>query len=203
MPIKQTDQGLAWVARANTDVTMPDDRKSGILSYIEPALFRESMSHLTAAVHIVTSAGPAGKTGFTATAVCSVSDDPAMLLVCVNKRSNSAPLFSQNGAFCVNTIGPNETNLADIFASRTGLHLDERFATGDWMTLKSGSPVLTSAVIAFDCRTIEVKELASHNIIFGAVEAVRFGGGVPLLYHGRTYVTNFHEVLAKSQPTSV
>ncbi len=66
------------------------------------------------------------------------------------------------------------------------------------MTLKAGSPVPASAVIAFDCRTIEVRELSSHNIIFGAVEAVRFGDGVPLLYHGRTYVTNFHELLAKA-----
>jgi flavin reductase (DIM6/NTAB) family NADH-FMN oxidoreductase RutF len=190
-------------ARANVDVMMPDNQQRETFSYIEPALFRESMARLTAAVHIVTSAGIAGKAGFTATAVCSVSDDPAMLLVCVNKRSNSAPLFSQNGVFCVNTLGPNETKLADIFASRTGIHLDERFVTGEWITLKSGSPVLASAVIAFDCRTIEVRELFSHNIILGAVEAVRFGDGVPLLYHGRAYVTNFHELLAKAQATPV
>jgi flavin reductase len=188
--------------RANMDIMMPDDRRSETLAYVGPALFRESMSRLTAAVHIVTSAGLAGKTGFTATSVCSVSDDPAMLLVCINKRSNSAPLFSRNGVFCVNTLGSNETKLADIFASRTGLHLDERFATGDWMTLKSGSPVLASAVIAFDCRTIEVKELSSHNIIFGAVEAIRFGEHeVPLLYRGRAYVTNLNEAPVKTHAT--
>jgi flavin reductase len=190
--------------RANLDLVMPHDQRLETFSYVEPALFRDSMSRLTAAVHIVTSAGLAGRAGFTATAVCSVSDDPATLLVCVNKRSNSAPLVLQNGVFCVNTLGSDGTKLADIFASRTGLHLDERFATGDWMTLKSGSPVLASAVIAFDCRTIEVREMTSHNIIFGAVEAVRFGSqSVPLLYHGRTYVTNFHEVLVKTHATPI
>ena len=43
------------------------------------------------------------------------------------------------------------------------------------MTLKTGSPVLASAVVAFDCRTIEIKAVASHNVIFGAVQAVRLG----------------------------
>ena len=90
----------------------PDDAMDGAFTVVapepvvsvEPAIFREAMSRLGAAVHIVTTAGPAGKTGFTATAVCSVSDQPAMVLVCLNRRSNSAPLLSQNGVFCVNTL---------------------------------------------------------------------------------------------------
>ena len=66
------------------------------------------MSRLGAAVHVVTTAGLAGKTGFTATAVSSVTDQPAMLLVCVNRRSASAPVLMQNGVFCVNTLGAAE-----------------------------------------------------------------------------------------------
>jgi len=174
----------------------PDDAMAGAfeaigpdaIATVDPKLFREAMSRLGAAVHVVTTAGPAGKTGFTATAVCSVSDQPATLLVCLNRRSNSAPLLSQNGVFCVNTLGAGESNIADIFAGRSGVHLEERFTVGDWMTLKTGSPVLASAVVAFDCRTIDIKAVASHNVIFGAVEAVRLGpGGPALVYHDRVY----------------
>jgi len=174
----------------------PDDAMDGAftavapqsVSSIEPALFREAMSRLGAAVHVVTSAGVAGTTGFTATAVCSVSDQPAMLLVCLNRRSNSAPLLAQNGVFCVNTLGAAEERLADMFAGRTGAPREERFTTGEWMTLKTGSLVLASAVVAFDCRTIEIKAVASHNVVFGAVEAVRFGpSGSALVYHDRAY----------------
>jgi len=158
-----------------------------VVSVDSPA-FREAMSRLGAAVHIVTSAGPAGRTGFTATAVCSVTDQPAMLLVCLNRRSNSAPLLAQNGVFCVNTLGAGESGLADMFAGRSGVHLEERFAVGDWMTLKTGSPVLAAAVVAFDCRTVEIKAVASHNVVFGAVEAVRLGpAGPALVYHERAY----------------
>ena len=97
--------------------TAPSRRSApGPVASVEPLAFREAMSRLGAAVHVVTTAGAAGKTGFTATAVCSVSDQPAMLLVCLNRRSNSAPLLAQNGVFCVNTLGASEEKLADLFA---------------------------------------------------------------------------------------
>jgi flavin reductase len=174
----------------------PDDAMDGAFTAVAPEplisvespVFREAMSRLGAAVHIVTSAGPAGRTGFTATAVCSVTDSPAMLLVCLNRRSNSAPLLAENGVFCVNTLGAGESSLADRFAGRGGVHLEERFDVGEWMTLKTGSPVLASAVVAFDCRAAEVKVVASHNVIFGTVQAVRLGpSGPALVYHDRAY----------------
>jgi flavin reductase (DIM6/NTAB) family NADH-FMN oxidoreductase RutF len=174
----------------------PDDAMDGAFTAVgpepivcvDPAAFRDAMSRLGAAVHVVTTAGPGGKTGFTATAVCSVSDQPAMLLVCLNRRSNSAPPMAQNGVFCVNTLGAGESKLADICAGRSGAHLEERFAVGEWLTLTTGAPVLASAVVAFDCRTIEVKAVASHNVFFGAVQAVRLGpAGPALVYHERLY----------------
>ncbi len=174
----------------------PDDAMDGAftavgpgpVTSVEPLVFREAMARLGAAVHVVTTAGAAGLSGFTATAVCPVSDSPAMLLVCLNRRSNSAPVLAQNGVFCVNTLPASEEKLADLFACKSGEHLHERFSKGEWITLKTGAPVLASAVVAFDCRTIETKAVASHNVVFGAVEAVRLGpGGPALVYHDRAY----------------
>jgi flavin reductase len=150
--------------------------------------FREAMSRLGAAVHVVTTAGPGGKTGATATAVCSVSDSPPTLLVCINRRSQTNPVVAENAVFCVNTLGADGAEIADIFAGRTGVKGTDRFAIGEWTVLTTGSPVLTSAVIAFDCRIIEVRSVASHNVFFGAVEAVRLGpAGPALVYHERAY----------------
>lgn len=155
---------------------------------VEAALFRDAMSRLGAAVHVVTTAGPAGKTGFTATAVCSVSDQPATLLICLNRRSNSAPVLRGNGVFCVNTLRAGEEDIADMFAGRTGAQAAARFAIGEWTTLKTGSPVLASAVVALDCRVIEVKAVASHDVYFAAVEAIRSGpAGPAMVYHDRAY----------------
>jgi len=157
------------------------------LKSVDAATFRDAMSRLGAAVHVVTSAGAGGRTGFTATAVASVSDAPPTLLVCLNRRSNSAPVLSANRVFCVNTLRAGEEDIADRFAGRSGGR-EDRFTTGEWMTLTTGSPVLASAVVAFDCRVSEIKGVGSHNVIFGVVEAVRLGGaGEALVYHERAY----------------
>jgi flavin reductase len=174
----------------------PDDAMAGAfeaiapdpVATVAPPLFREAMSRLGAAVHVVTTAGPGGKTGFTATAVCPVSDAPPTLLVCLNRKSHGAPVLHENKVFCVNTLGPGCEAVADVFAGRTGAMMAERFGTGMWATLKTGAPLLAAAVVAFDCRVIEIKAVASHNVIFGAVEDIWLGpAGPALVYHDRAY----------------
>jgi flavin reductase len=174
----------------------PDDAMDGAftavgpetLRTIEPSAFREAMSRLGAAVHVITTAGPGGKSGATATAVCSVSDQPPMLLMCLNRRSQTNPMVLQNRVFCVNTLGEGGAEIADLFAGRSGVRGSDRFAFGEWTVLATGSPVLATSVVAFDCRIAEVRVVGSHNVIFGAVEAVRLGpNGQVLLYHERAY----------------
>ena len=174
----------------------PDDAMDGAFTVVgpesvrtvDPATFREAMSRLGTAVHVITTAGPGGKTGATATAVCSVSDAPPTLLMCLNRRSQTNPVVVENGVFCVNTLGASGTEIANIFAGRTGVQGSDRFAIGDWIVLSTGSPVLASAVIAFDCRITEVRAVGSHNVFFGAVETVRLGSAGPaLVYHERAY----------------
>jgi len=158
------------------------------LKTVDVQPFRDAMCRLGAAVHVVTTDGPAGKTGFTATAVCSVSDSPATLLICLNRTATSMPVLRGNGVFCVNTLRAGEELIADTFAGRTKVPREQRFATGDWMTLATGSPVLASAVVAFDCRVREVKSVASHDVYFGIVEAIHSGpAGAALVYHDRAY----------------
>jgi flavin reductase (DIM6/NTAB) family NADH-FMN oxidoreductase RutF len=78
--------------------------------------------------------------------------------------------------------------VADVFAGRTGAVKDARFVTGTWSTLKTGAPVLDSAVVAFDCRLVEIRTVGSHNVIFGAVVDVRVNtANPPLIYHNRVY----------------
>jgi len=174
----------------------PDDAMMGSFEAIGPEpvatvaseQFREAMSRLGAAVHVVTTAGPAGKAGFTATAVASVSDNPATLLVCLNRRSQVTPILRENGVLCVNTLRAGGDPVADLFAGRTGVAMAERFTGSDWMTLQTGAPVLPSAVIAFDCRVVEIKAVGTHNVIIAGVVALRLGEpGPALVYHERAY----------------
>ena len=63
--------------------------------------FRDAMSSLSAAVNVVTTEGEAGRCGITATAVCSVTDTPPSVMVCINANSAMNPVFQGNGRLCV------------------------------------------------------------------------------------------------------
>lgn len=146
------------------------------------------MSRVAAAVHIVATDGPAGRAGFTATAVAPVTDSPAALLVCVNTGSRSAQALIENGVFCVNTLGPADLALADAFAGRTPLQGAGRFTLGMWDSLATGAPSLTTSLVSFDCRLTDARIVATHHVLIGEIAALRLGEKAPaLVYLGRGY----------------
>lgn len=155
---------------------------------VEPGLYREAMSRFAGAVHVVTTDGPHGRRGATVIAACSVSDEPATILVCLNRLNPANDCYVKNGVFALNTLAANQQALADAFSGLTGLPQDDRFALGEWETLASGAPVLTGALTSFDCRLIEAKEVATHRILLGQVTGLRIGDSLsPLIYHRRFY----------------
>jgi flavin reductase len=157
-------------------------------SGLDSALFREGMSRVAAAVHVVATDGPAGRAGFTATAVAPVTDSPASLLVCVNTSSRSAEALLANGLFCVNALGADDLALADLFAGRTGIHGEDRFSVGAWETLATGAPVLATSLVAFDCRLSDARVVATHHVIIGEIVGIRLGAERPaLIYRDRHY----------------
>ncbi len=157
--------------------------------------YRELMAHLGAAVNVVTSDGPGGRCGFTASAVCSVTDSPPTLLVCVNRTNDSYPPLKANGVLCVNTLAGGHEDLSAIFAGLTEHEASARFDTGTWHTLMTGSPVLSDATVAFDCRMTELVEIGTHTVFFCEVDAIQVGDGrEALIYFGR----NYHRVERKA-----
>lgn len=155
---------------------------------VAPLRFREGMSRVAGSVHAVTTDGPAGRAGFTATAVAPVTDSPASLLVCINASGRSAQRLLRNGVFCVNTLGIADQAVAEAFTGRTGLVGAQRFTVGAWGRLVTGAPVLETALVAFDCRVLEADLVATHYVMIGAVAEVRIGpGGAALMYYGRDY----------------
>ncbi len=145
------------------------------------------MARLGAAVNVVTSDGPGGRAGFTASAVCSVTDTPPTLLVCVNRENDSYPPLKANGVLCVNTLAAGHENLSTIFAGLSE-SASTRFNTGAWHRLETGAPVLSDATVAFDCRVTESVEVGTHTVFFAEVEAIQVGEvRDALIYLGRTY----------------
>lgn len=99
------------------------------MSLADKQSFRDAMAHVGAAVNIITTDGPAGRAGFTASAVCSVTDAPPTLLVCLNRSASVWPIFSQHQALCVNTLAAGQEGLSNLFGGKTPMA--ERFAAAD------------------------------------------------------------------------
>jgi flavin reductase len=156
---------------------------------IERKEFRDAMARLPAAVNIITTGGPGGRGGFTASAVCSVTDSPPTLLVCMNRTVSSAEAFRTNGVLCVNTLCGTQEKLSGIFAGATGVDGEARFEHGTWSPIVTGAPALDGALVAFDARITDMVEKGTHLVLFAEVEAVRLGGGADpaLMYFARNY----------------
>ncbi|MFT5618881.1 MAG: flavin reductase [Arenicella sp.] len=154
-------------------------------------LFRAGMARLAGAVNIVASDGEFGKGGITATAVCSVSDTPPCLLVCVNTGNGLNSFIKANQHFSVNLLGTSHQELANRFAGFDKVAMSERFEKGDWETLTTGSPILTNSLVSFDCRLTGFQEMGTHTVMFGDVLNVKINEEQlePLLYFARKYNT--------------
>ncbi len=138
-------------------------------------LFRDAMSRVAGAVHLIATDGPGGKGGLTATAVTSVSDAPPTLLVCLNKSSRTAAVVRENGAFSVNTLGAGQQELANVFAGRTPARGAQRFEHGKWLADALGQPCLADALVGFSCEVEEIKPVASHLVVIGTIRDIRLG----------------------------
>lgn len=96
------------------------------MNIVDQQTFRDAMSCMGAAVNIITTDGPAGRAGFTASAVCSVTDTPPTLLVCLNRGASVWPVFNENRTLCVNTLSAGQEPLSNLFGGKTPM--EHRFA---------------------------------------------------------------------------
>jgi flavin reductase (DIM6/NTAB) family NADH-FMN oxidoreductase RutF len=155
---------------------------------LSPPRFRALMASFPAGVTVVTAGGPDGcPQGMTCTAVSSVSDEPATLLVCLKQGSRTLAALTGTARFALNLLGSDARPVAELFAARD----TDRFARVPWTCEPGfGGPHLTRhAHTVADCRVTRVVEVGEHAVVFGEVyaETVRGPAPDPLLYGLRGY----------------
>jgi flavin reductase len=142
---------------------------------IDAEKFRLGMRRLPAAVTVVTCRHDGTYHGLTATAVTSLSAEPPSLLTCVNREASAHRAILESRAFCINVLAHDKIALARLFASRRPEDRVARFASDKWLELATGSPVLSDAIVAFDCTLDQAIVYASHSILIGQVQDIRIG----------------------------
>jgi len=149
--------------------------------------FRAAMARLAAAVNILTTDGPSGRCGITVSAVCSVTDSPPTVLVCVNRASAMHDVFSANGQVCLNVLASTHEELARHFSGCTATPMAERFAWDIWDD-NEPVPVLRDAVVTLSGRIVDRKAVGSHSVLFVRVYRVRVRtDGDSLVYVDRRF----------------
>lgn len=154
----------------------------------DPTRFREAMSRIAHIVHVVTTDGPAGRHGATATSIASLTDAPATLIVCLNVSSRAHRLAVANGVLAVNSLAAGHEALARAFATPSHGVPDDRFEHGVWIRAATGAPVLKDALASFDGRIVRETVVGTHAALFVELDAVAYADdGAGLAYHRRTY----------------
>jgi flavin reductase len=154
---------------------------------IDQDAFRNGMAMLGGAVSVISTDGEAGKFGFTATAVTSVTAEPPTLLVCMNRNSFANEHFKKNQVLCVNVLSGRHQQLSGDFANPK-LTSEARFASHDWVTLTTGAPALNEALVNFDCRIVDMHEVGSHTVFYcHIVDARQSQEQEALVYFNRAY----------------
>jgi 3-hydroxy-9,10-secoandrosta-1,3,5(10)-triene-9,17-dione monooxygenase reductase component len=128
--------------------------------------YREVIGHFATGVAVVTGSGPTGQGGMTANAVCSLSLDPLLLLVCFDNTARTLPIVRSSGRFAVNVLSREQRDIALVFASKTA---EQAKFDGIDYELRDGVPVLTGALAWLICELREVVPAGDHTIGIGAV----------------------------------
>jgi flavin reductase (DIM6/NTAB) family NADH-FMN oxidoreductase RutF len=150
----------------------------------DPELFREVFGRFATGVAVITSAGSAGAGGMTANALCSLSLDPLLALVCFENRARTLPIVRETRRFAVNLLAAHQQELARVFASKVPEAekldgVDHRFV--------DGVPVLEGVVAWATCELRELIAGGDHTIAIGGVADLGLGSGEPLLWYAGRY----------------
>ena len=150
----------------------------------DPELFREVFGRFATGVAVITSAGPAGIGGMTANALCSLSLDPLLALVCFQNRARTLPIVREAGRFAVNLLAADQEQLAGVFASKLP---EAEKLTGVDHRLEHGVPVIDGSLAWAVCELRELIAGGDHTIAIGHVIDLGLGDGKPLLWYAGRY----------------
>ena len=149
-----------------------------------PDDLRRAMALVPTPVTVVTAPGDAAPAGATANAVASLSLDPPLMLVCLDRASRTLAAVRQAGRFAVNVLGAEGEAHARGFAT-TAPHTDKWDGVG-W-TERAGVPVMDEALIWTACELRDLLDGGDHVIVTGAVVDLGARDGTPLLFHEGIY----------------
>ncbi|MGQ9925777.1 MAG: flavin reductase family protein [Chloroflexaceae bacterium] len=152
---------------------------------IDESLFRQVMSRFASGVTVVTTAHEARLAGLTVSSFASLSLQPTLVLICIDRRANSHDVIAAAGQFAVNILSEGQEYLSRRFASDEAT----KFTEGTFFISERGLPLLHGVLAHIECALHSVFPGGDHTIYVGEVMAARCFDARPLLYYRSGYHT--------------
>ena len=146
--------------------------------------FRSALGRFASGVTIVTTKDNDGKLhGLTVSAFCSVSMNPPLILICIQKSTPSHFAFEESKAFVVNVLSEHQQNISNHFAA----YHEDKFAGVNYKSGVLDLPVLEDCLVNLECRLKHAYDGGDHTIFVGEIENVILKEGNPLVYWKGNY----------------
>ena len=150
--------------------------------------FRDALGMFPSGVTVMTTGTEPNFVGMTAQSFSSLSLDPPLVLVCVDKQASVLPLLKSTGAFTVNILPETAVETSNYFASSKRPPPPHQFEGHTHVLGETGQPRLAEATMVFDCEIHSVLAGGDHEIIVGEVRAfVKQSEAEPILFYGGRY----------------
>jgi flavin reductase (DIM6/NTAB) family NADH-FMN oxidoreductase RutF len=160
--------------------TDPQPRELGDEAAVaDPDVFRDVIGHFATGVAVITAQESGVPYGVTVSALSSLSLDPPMLLVCLNRTSRTQGAIERSGVFGVNVLGERQGGIAVRFATDR----DDKFDDLVVVAGGCGAPLLAGALAHLECRVVEEAVGGTHTVFISAVERAERFDGTPLAYY--------------------
>jgi len=155
---------------------------------VTPDEFRAALGRFASGVTVITVETAAGEVhGMTASAFCSVSLRPPLILVCIDHLAETYLHLRERRQFGVSMLKEDQDAISEFFADpERSPDAGHRLGI-QYRAMKSGTPVLAKALGNLDCSVVSAYEAGDHTIFVGAVREVMVGEGAPLLYFRGRY----------------
>jgi flavin reductase ActVB len=151
--------------------------------------FRAVLGRFPSGVTVVTTTGADGSDqGMTVSAFCSLSLDPPLILICIEKTASVHDALVRSNGFVINVLAATQEQVARRFSI---VDID-RFDGVGFTRSSDGYAVLDDVLSVIECRRRALHDGGDHTIIVGEVDASRVGAGVPLLYYRGGYAQLEH-----------
>jgi flavin reductase (DIM6/NTAB) family NADH-FMN oxidoreductase RutF len=150
---------------------------------VDPVPLKQAFSRLAAGTSVITLMGEnQSKMGFTATAVTSVSVEPALILVCVNNSSRTIPVLKAGTRFVINLLTAEQQDIAWQFASKD----IDKFAGVNYSLNACEAIYLEDTLACIECVPHAIHPAGDHHIVLGQVLKIRIGDDSPPLVFFRS-----------------